>query len=171
MVNKKAVIVATIIIVIIVGAIVAFKINESKNVTGDFIESNTTKTEQTSNGENFQNSTGKYAENTDDNTINDVEDDNATNTSIEEEDNEKTLENNVVNENTISSSETEIENDEEKALRLAREKWGKNDNNVYYYVEEVLDTDVYIISVRDKATTMSLADYKVDIASEKVSEY
>jgi len=58
----------------------------------------------------------------------------------------------------------------EMAIGLVRKKWGENDDTVYYFVEEQLSDDIFIISVRDQATTEDLSSYKVDINKKSVKE-
>ena len=170
MVNKKVVIIATILIVLIVGIIVGIKIKDFKNIIGDFIEENTIDSNANVSENDETNSIENTTENSENNITNTTSDDEQNNENIDNEKNTSSLENDVGAGNN-PSSDSGKEGNEEKALNLARNQWGENDNNVYYYVEEKVSDDVFIISVRDKNTTMSLADYEVDIKSEEVSEY
>lgn len=108
-----------------------------------------------------------------------------------ENDVENKIEKNVVEEkkeNTVESSDTQNQNDkkqenkevttsttesvtsrEEKAIELVKKEWGSTDG-VYFSNESVDSNGRYIVSVRDKKTTTSLAFYLVDIDKKLVTE-
>ncbi len=158
MVNKKAVIIVTILAIIIVGIIVIVKVNSLEDVAYTF------------------NEVAKNNENSieDENTTNKINEENeTTNTSNETNTNSSinTNTNNEANTNTSTNVETPTEEDtEDKALELAKKKWGENDDEVYFYIEEAIDDGVFIVSVRNKVTTASMAEYKVDVYNEEVTE-
>ena len=162
MVNKKVVIISTIIFILIVGAIVGIKIKKLDN-TENIISEEKPKVSDVQNN-NIEN-------NIVNNTIN-----NETKNEIVNKV-ENTTKNTTISENTVkntSVSETKTNDNltgEEKAKKLAKDKWGKNDDSVYYYVEEKLSENEYIVSVRDSDTTVSLMDYKINIKKEEISEY
>ena len=162
MVNKKVVIISTIIFILIVGAIVGIKIKKLDN-TENIISEEKPKVSDVQNN-NIEN-------NIVNNTIN-----NETKNEIVNKV-ENTTKNTTISENTVkntSVSETKTNDNltgEEKAKKLAKDKWGKNDDSVYYYVEEKLSENEYIVSVRDSDTTVSLMDYKINIKTEEISEY
>ena len=103
---------------------------------------------------------------------------NATEDTIKKEDNvvesEKAdKDSNTVIENTLAESNSkdkDSKSGEDVAISLAKKKWGENDDTVYYYVEEQISDNVYIISVRDSETTEDLGEYKVNIKTKKVEK-
>ena len=156
MVNKKLVIIITIIAIIVVGAIVGYGIMslQETEYTFDEVPNNTIGDEENS-----------IANNTvDENVVDEnVVDENATDENLAQQN--TTTES---NDNSASS-----EDPEEVAKSLAEQKWKEEGQNqeVYYYVEEQLSDNVYVISVRSKDTTAVLIDYEVNIETEEVSEY
>ena len=165
MVNKKVVIISTIIAILIVGAIVGIKIKKLDNVQNIISEEKPKNTvaqnniiENTVINNNvISNETKNEVENTVENTT--------TNTTKTENSTKNT-----------SVSNSEVNSDEkltgeEKAKKLAKDKWGKTDDSVYYYVEDKLSENEYIVSVRDSDTTVSLMDYKINIKTEEITEY
>ncbi len=73
-------------------------------------------------------------------------------------------------ENEIADDQEEKETGKEKAIALAKKKWGQDDSSVTYKVEEHKGNE-YQVSVNDKKTTAALAWYKVNIKTGEVSEY
>lgn len=163
MVNKKVVIISTIIAILIVGVIVGIKIKKLDNVQEIISEEKPKNTVVQNN----------VIENT---VINNNVISNETKNEVE---NTITNTNTTKTENSVkntSVSNSEVKTDEkltgeEKAKQLAKDKWGKTDDNVYYYVEDKLSENEYIVSVRDSDTTVSLMDYKVNIKTEEITEY
>lgn len=146
MVNKKVVIIATTIAIIIVSAIFYLSIRRFGKI--------------------------EY-------TFNEVKESNVINEKKISEQN-SIEENNTSENNTIKNSTTEentsVEQKVEKtgkdlAVELAKDKWGKEDNSVYYYIEEQKSDNKYIVSVRNKDTTARIIDYEVDIQNKTVEEY
>lgn len=186
MVNKKAVIIVTIVTIILVASVVGYfilSLNVPENTENDVTtENNYANVNNTEQNNNVTNNVEKEDENNVSNT-NIVPDEKPSNTSKETKntttDNTNVSENKntnkpLSNENTnlnTNSTSTKLENGEDVAINLAKNKWNKNDKDVYYYVEEQLDHDIYIISVRNKATTASIIQYEVNISTEKVTEY
>lgn len=159
MVNKKIVIICSIIALIIVGGIVGLqikKLNEIENV-GEVQE---TAEQNTSVNQNLATSTET------ENAENENEEQNITqeNTSEqnqikgeEEKEQEQTEENTA---NTSNAEET-TENKNLSAIDLAKKQWGEDDS-VYYTIDHQ-SNEIYTISVRSKSTTEQLAEYEVDV--------
>ena len=162
MVNKKAVIISTIIALIVAILIIFVNIRNLRNVeetiadvpenSNELVEENTTNTEN-----NLSNDVAN-------NTVND---------SIDEEENtvENTSTTNTQSNTSTINEDNENSDAEDVAIQLAKEEWGEDNEDVYYYIEENLSENVYVVSVRDKNTTATLANYEVNIETEQVSEY
>ena len=150
MVNKKIVIIATLIALITVGLIVAIGIKSigkgesSFNILNE-TNSETKKSEENENG--FKH----------DEEINNMK--------------ENQVDENNIQENSISESDTKEKEGKDIAIDLAKKEYGESDDSVYYYVEEKISDDVYIISVRNRETTAGIIDYEINIKTEEVSEY
>ncbi len=165
MVNKKAVLVAAIIAVIIVIVIVGVSIvsfNKKRNEQNNFIPDSSNSVEDVEESENsILNETSDNVieeesdeENTDEEDLDeDIQQEEDTQTESDEEDN------------------TAAESDEDIAINLAKKTWGETNEDVYYYNEEKLSEDEYVVSVRSKQTTAILMYYKVNIKTEEVAEY
>ncbi len=96
---------------------------------------------------------------------NDVEEENQNKDSnIEKEENK----NEVEDEEDISSTET-VTSKEQKAINLVKQAWG-GDDGVYFSNESIDSNGRYIVSVRDKGTTNSLAFFLVDVDKELVTK-
>lgn len=111
-----------------------------------------------------------------DNIINDLFDNVQTNEQID---------NVTENENVINSQEEDKQENkiggvsdettesvttrEEKAVELVKKEWGSTDG-VYFSNESIDAQGRYIVSVRDKKTTTSLAFYLVDIDKQLVTQ-
>ena len=154
MIDKKIVITVAIITILIVAIVIGIKVKSlnEKNYTFDILNS----------GEN------KVVE---ENIVNQVKTDTENTTNTENEVNEISEEN-VVNNGKTTNQESQEKKltGEELAKSLAQKEWGE-DKDVYFYLEEKVSDDVYIISVRSKDTTKGLIDYEVNIKTGKVSEY
>lgn len=165
MVNKKAVVIASIIIVIIVGLIFAINVsrfNKQENINNDnenIIKSNTT-TNSISEKNEINNNT-----NTNSNSNNTTESTNAIENKTTE--NNTTNTNESKNNNTTSNSKVEPE---DIAIDLVKKKYGNKSSSVYFYVEDEEAKGVYIVSVRDKDTTAHIATYRADINKNTVTE-
>lgn len=109
-----------------------------------------------------------------DNIINKLFDDVTTNEEVEneiEENIEKentNTENNEANNEDTSSSES-VTSKQEKAINLVKKEWG-GDDGVYFSNESIDSQGRYIVSVRDKRTTNSLAFFLVDVDRELVTK-
>ena len=88
-----------------------------------------------------------------------IESENITNSQKEED---KT---NEVSDGNIESVTTR----EERAVELVKKEWGSTDG-VYFSNESVDSQGRYIVSVRDKKTTTSLAFYLVDVDKQLVTQ-
>lgn len=175
MVNKKVVVISTVIVMIVVAIIVFLEVKNMNNY------------------ENIVQNENNIARNTARNVL---KEENVTNTTIENiiEENtitenlveENKVEENTITENTIvenkvkenstsknNSSKTKSnEKDPEKlAISLAKEKWGNMSSNVYFDVEDKNEAKgIYTIVVRDSSTTVEMVTYKVDINKKTVTE-
>lgn len=111
-----------------------------------------------------------------DNMINDLFE----NVIINEVEKENVVENKVIDKeednkqqtNTSTKTETpsgSVTSREEKAIALVKKEWGGEDG--VYFVNESIDSQGrYIVSVRDKSTTNSIAYFLVDIEKELVTK-
>ena len=143
MVNKKIVIICTIIALIITVAVVVFEVKKFKQEDYEPKESYTYK-------QNNENENQIINELQDENIITD---DTETNTQNTQSENNSVQENENQQSTYQGEEETkeETENGESKALKLAQEEWGEDDT-VYYTVDNQ-SGNVYIISVRSKINT------------------
>ena len=161
MVNKKVVIICSIIALIVVGAIVGIEIKKLKET-------------------DYSEEVGKQ---------NNLENQNVTQNEVKNDvQSENTIQENEVNtENTVTENTTQNqvqgeeetkpekedtqgnksnENNKDKALKLVQEEWGEDDT-VYYTIDNQ-SNNTYNISVRSKSTTETLAEYEVDVEDETV---
>ena len=162
MVNKKVVIICTIIALIVVASIVAIKIGKLEET--EPVEENIQGTAQ-----NVQ-----EAQNTIKNEVEEQETIEEPNKENEVTVNETTAENKATTQNEIQGEEEtketegiEEENTTEKALKLVKEEWGEDDT-VYYTIDNQ-SNNIFNISVRSKETTATLTEYEVDVKEEKVT--
>lgn len=146
MVNKKAVIICTVIAILVVIAIVIFNIKKMENIQYDVEEQN-----KISTSSNTDNSVETNIENEpiQQNTISEKEE------NIAEEKNQNQSE--VVG----KEEQNDIQNNDEKAIKLAKDQWGEDDT-VYYTIDKQ-SGKTYYISVRSKENTTTLAEYEVDV--------
>lgn len=105
-----------------------------------------------------------------DNIINELFDNVITN---EQEENVVEYENtqneeNDTNDEEVSTGES-MTSKQEKAIALVKEEWGGEDG-VYFSNESIDSQGRYIVSVRDKGTTNSLAFFIVDVDRELVTK-
>ncbi len=163
MVNKKAVIIAAIITTIIVAGIVAIKLFEE---TKDEIEDNS-KNSNYLNSQNINNTN-----NINKNTIakNEIDNSNINNTITNESNLNNSTKNVIENSNTNNNPE---KSGKDIAVDLAQKEWSDKgtDQNVYYYLEEQLSDEVYVISIRSRESTAVLINYEVNVKTGKISEY
>lgn len=90
------------------------------------------------------------------------------NTENKDDTNELDNEQNEIEEEDISSTET-VTSKEQKAINLVKQAWGGEDG-VYFRNESIDSKGRYIISVRDRGTTNSLAFFLVDVDRELVTK-
>ena len=160
MVNKKVVIICSIIALIIVGGIVGIqikKLNEIENVG----EVQDTAKQNTSVNQNS--ATSNETENTENEEQNITQENTSEQNQIkgeEEKEQEQTEENTA---NTSNTEET-AENKNLSAIDLAKKQWGEDDS-VYYTIDHQ-SNEIYTISVRSKSTTEQLAEYEVDVKEQ-----
>lgn len=60
--------------------------------------------------------------------------------------------------------------DEEKAIALAKNKWGVDDDTVYFTIANT-DGNIYYISVNNSETSGVITWYMVDVETGEVSDY
>ena len=160
MVNKKVVIICSIIALIIVGVMVGIqikKLNEIENVG----EVQDTAKQNTSVNQNL--ATSNETENTGNEEQNITQENTSEQNQIKGEE-EKEQE--PTEENTANTSNTEemAENNNLSAIDLAKKQWGEDDS-VYYTIDHQ-SNEIYTISVRSKSTTEQLAEYEVDVKEQ-----
>lgn len=85
-----------------------------------------------------------------------------TNTSKDLNDNENDNSNNTINSETVTSKE-------DKAIELVKQEWGGTEG-VYFRNESIDEQGRYIVSVRDRSTTNSLAFFVVDVNTGLVTK-
>lgn len=168
MVNKKTVIICTLIALIIIGAVIAFKIkkinDENKAIqetenNPQFIEQNTNVTE-----ESQQNEISNEVQENETLPQNTIPEQNQVKGEEEKNNDKEETEGNVAN-----SNEAE-ENKDETAVNLVKKEWGETDNTVYYYIDKYPEDDnLYIITVRSKSTTEQLGEYEVNVETKTVT--
>ena len=155
MVNKKLVIIVTIIALIVVGGLVYIGINNLESPTYTF-----------ENVEIAENNEMKNQNITEEN--NEVEPENIVGKEEAESEEEAKKAENTTSKQNQEQKESEEANkqNEEKALKLVKDEWGE-DETVYYTVDNFAG-GIYNISVRSKETTESLAEYKVNLGTNSV---
>lgn len=73
----------------------------------------------------------------------------------------------IQGEEEMSNDASNEEDKSEKAINLVKEEWGEDDT--VYYTLDNQSGSIFNISVRSKATTMTLAEYEVDVNSNTVN--
>lgn len=167
MVNKKAVIICSIIALIIVGAIVGIKIKNFKDTQNEMnekenkpqISSNKVESENTISNENNVTSEENKNETTENEVKQEIKGEEETKSS-------ETVKNET--ENTVTNTNSEEENGDEAAINLVKNEWGVDDTTVYYTIDVKSSDTTYTISVRSKTTTEQLAEYDVDLKDKTV---
>ena len=139
---KKVLVILAIIVVIVAGIFVAKKIiksDEIKTVSQENVEKN-------------------QKENTSNNTINTT-----INNEISNETQENILQNNEIQENDTKQNPTEeAKTDEEKAIAIAKKKWGE-DASVNFVFDHKNENGEFVIAVRNSTTTAAIEWYIVNI--------
>lgn len=161
MVNKKVVIICSMIALIIVGVIIGIQVKKLKET--DYAEEigkqNTMQNQNVSQNESkneVQN--GNMVQENETNSENTVTE-NTTQNQVQGEEETKP-------EKEETQGNKSNENNKDKALRLVQEEWGEDDT-VYYTIDNQSNY-TYNISVRSKSTTETLAEYEVDVEDETV---
>lgn len=157
MVNKKAVIICSILALLIVLGVVVFQIKKWEEEENKIEETATNQTNIASNQNLVENQTeveNVVEENT-------IQEENTTNEIVQNQ-----TQTQVQGQEEENSEEEPEENEDEKALRLVREEWGEDDT-VYYTIDNQ-SNNTYYISVRSKTTTATLAEYEVNVTQETV---
>ena len=185
MVNKKIVVVATVIALIVAGFMFLLGIKSlNNNEQYESKETNTTHVatinaieQNKTNNSTIENKIEEniVAENIDEE--NEAEENKVEENKVKENvtSNNATTENKESEKSTSknSSSKSKItEKDPEKlAISLAKEKWGNINSNVYFDVEDKNESKgIYMVVVRDNSTTVEMVTYKVDINKKTVTE-
>lgn len=140
MVNKKIVIICSIIALILVIGIVLIQIKMWK-------------AEYDKLGKEEQNINTNVTNNI--STENKVENASSTNTQTGE---------NVTNVKGEEEVQEETDEGENQAKELVKKEWGEKDTTVYYTVDDK-SGDIYTVSVRSKTTTVQLAEYEVNMVT------
>ena len=160
MIDKKAVILCTLIAVLIVGGIIGYKIYKINSV-----ENETKQTENKNNTTNYNISKEEVEKKEEIKEKNDVTD--------ETKEDNTTTESNTQNTEIKGKEEVDTQNEKEnesskkeQALDLVKKEWGE-DNTVYYTIDST-SGNIYNISVRSKATTEALIEYEVDVINKKI---
>ena len=185
MVNKKIVVIATVIALIVAGFMFFLGIKSlNNNEKYESKETNTTHVatinaieQNKTNNSTIENKIEEniVAENIDEE--NEAEENKVEENKVKENvtSNNATTENKESEKSTSknSSSKSKItEKDPEKlAISLAKEKWGNINSNVYFDVEDKNESKgIYMVVVRDNSTTVEMVTYKVDINKKTVTE-
>lgn len=151
------IIVSLLAIASIIGFIIVPEIKEQNN-----------RENVTENQDNKSNNTGEDVSKADDTNDNkDVKDEPDINTS----DNENTNNNDSVGkeeQNSETTSSNNPQTKEEKAVELAKNKWGKNDETVSFNIEQK-DGKLYYVAVRKDTQVMQW--YEVNTETWEIKEY
>lgn len=164
---KKKNIIIIIGIVIVVGIIVTILIvnrNIEKNKEQENINTNIINTTNSNN--DIKNQIENNVEQEKDTNI--TEETNNINIENKTESNEKSILNPHTTGEEENMSNGAMSNDE-KAIKLAQDKWGKNDSSIYFTINQRSGSE-YIISVRSNITTNTILIYTVNIDTNEVSE-
>ena len=157
MVNKKVVIICTVIACIIAGIILYINIlNFNKSFFVEEVNENIVTANQNQSEANTQkdnDNTVQESNITGQEEIDSQKDDNINNTTNDASDNK---------DNNYSGL-----SNKDKAIAMAKKEWGESDNTVYYSVDRE-DGDTYNISVRSKETTESLIEYEINVKNNTV---
>ena len=164
MVNKKIVIICSIIALIIVGAIVRInikKFNDAQNSMNE-VKANQDVRNEINSENQISNENNAISEEE-----NEVSENLTNQEQIKGEEETKPESNENKAENTVSdnTNNEEEESGDEAAINLAKKEWGEDDNTVYYTID-TKSNDTYTISVRSKSTTEQLAEYEVDVKEQ-----
>lgn len=162
MVNKKVVIICSIIALVIVGAIVGIKIKNFKDTQNEM--NNRISESQISSNKDESASTISN-----ENNVTSEENENEVKQEIKGEEETKsseTVKNETESIETNTSSEEE--SGDEAAINLVKNEWGFDDTTVYYTIDVKSSDTTYTISVRSKLTTEQLAEYDVNLTDKTV---
>ena len=160
MVNKKVVIICTIIACIIAGAILYINIsNYNKTFFAEDVNENINTVNQ-----NEIKSTTQKDNKEEDNTIQEI---NITGQEeIDSQENDNSTGETIKDANNEGNNYSGLSN-KDKALAMAKKEWGENDSTVYYFVDRE-EGDIYNISVRSKETTESLIEYEINVKNNTI---
>ena len=99
------------------------------------------------------------------NTTNTTQNELPTNAEVKEE--TKNEENKT--ENTLNQAQQQEKSNEERAIEMIKNDWGKDDN-VTFKIDEQIDNGKYVVSVIDKNTTQVIMWYDVDVKNNTIQE-
>ena len=171
MVNKKIVIICSVITLIIVGIVVGINIKNFKDSQNKMNEVGINKVSIGNENSNDENRNENIT--SEENEIVEEKNEETTNTSNqeqikgEEEKRTETTDNSAENTNLSGENNNEEESGDEAAINLVKNEWGADDATVYYTID-TQSNYTYTISVRSKSTTAQLAEYDVDLKNKKV---
>lgn len=161
MVNKKIVVICSVIALIIVGGIAWFQIkdfNDSENKRSEVSDNQTVQNIATTNT-NTENTLENTQEETNSN-------ENVQNSTKGEEESVANNTQNATNNNQKDGEINTEENNDDTAINLVKKEWGE-DNTVYYSIDKH-SGNIYNISVRSKSDTTQLAEYEVNLTDKTV---
>lgn len=156
MVNKKIVVICSVIALVIVAVIVGLQIKKFKETSyaSEEEKQNISKSQNSIKNENMTEQNKSNTENTVNETQNQVIGAEETKPDEKEQDIPEKQDN------------KDKKNLKEQALKLVEKEWGEDDT-VYYTVDNQ-SNNIYNISVRSKDTTETLAEYEVNVDEETV---
>lgn len=164
--KKKSLIIIAIVVILFI--IVCLVYEEMKTEPVDANITNTSLVDENTGLDNIINELFEDVT-TNEEVENEVEEENIqkedTNTNAENKGDENELED---KEEDVSSTES-VTSKQEKAINLVKKEWG-GDDGVYFSNESIDSQGRYIVSVRDKGTTNSLAFFLVDVDKELVTK-
>lgn len=165
MVNKKIVIICSVITLVIVVLIVGWQIKKFKETSyaSEEEKQSMSQNQNSAQNENLIEQNKSNTENTIDETQNQVIGAEETKPGEKEEEIPEKQDNK--NDKDINK-DTNKKNSKEQALKLVEKEWGEDDT-VYFTVDNQ-SKNIYNISVRSKDTTETLAEYEVNVDEETV---
>lgn len=147
--KTKIVIILLVLALIIMGAIIVLNKPEEKNNNNDIKQSNEVKDAVNWIKNEVTNNTTENEVPISANTIEDVEE-------------SKT-------DNALNQAQQQEKSNEEKAIEMVKNDWGKDDN-VTFKIDEQIDDAKYTVSVIDKNTTQVIMWYEVDVKNNTIEE-
>lgn len=156
MVNKKIVIICSIIALVIVCGIVGFEIKKLNEI--EYVTENQEEAKQnTSSNQTLTTSNEIQNDEDEDTEQNSTQENTSEHNQIKGEEEKKQEEVQDDTQNIVDNAK----NENLSAIDLAKKQWGEDDT-VYYTIDQQ-SNNVYTISVRSKSTTEQLTEYEVDV--------